>query len=227
MERARLAKMFEQGLDTVIAHVLPVGRDASGATLAHRSVVPAARALLPGARRLAGGLSAAAGLAALGQGERLPVHPGSRSDGAGACAAARRDIRFQVVPGRAFSGFRARPRTLETAEDTRSRGTSAADITRTAMCAEPRNGTLYIFMPPTEELEEYLELVAAIEATAEALDTPVVLEGYEPPQGPAAQQLSRDAGSRRHRGEHPPVRQLGRTGGPHHAPVRGRARSPG
>ena len=61
---------------------------------------------------------------------------------------------------------------------------SSADITRTAMCAEPRNGTLYIFMPPTKELEEYLELVAAIEATAEDLDTPVVLEGYEPPKDP-------------------------------------------
>ena len=58
----------------------------------------------------------------------------------------------------------------------------SAEITRTAMCAEPRNGTLYIFMPPTSELEHYLELVAAVEATAEELDTPVVLEGYEPPK---------------------------------------------
>ena len=77
------------------------------------------------------------------------------------------------------------------------------------MCAEPRNGTLYIFMPPTSELEHYLELVAAVEATAEDLDTPVVLEGYEPPKDRAPQQLPRDAGSRRHRGEHPSIRQLG------------------
>ncbi|MBL8481439.1 MAG: transglutaminase family protein, partial [Rhodocyclaceae bacterium] len=61
---------------------------------------------------------------------------------------------------------------------------SAGWITRTAMCAEPRNGVLYIFMPPTECLEDYLELVTAIEATAVELGMPVVLEGYEPPRDP-------------------------------------------
>ena len=36
---------------------------------------------------------------------------------------------------------------------------SAAWISRTAICAEARNGVLYIFMPPTASLEDYLELV--------------------------------------------------------------------
>ena len=74
------------------------------------------------------------------------------------------------------------PRTASSRKPRRRFPHSAADLTRTALCAEPRNGTLYIFMPPTSELEHYLELVAAIEATAEELDTPVVLEGYEPPK---------------------------------------------
>jgi uncharacterized protein (DUF2126 family) len=47
-------------------------------------------------------------------------------------------------------------------------GESAA-VTRTSISAQARNGVLYIFMPPTETLEDYLELVAAVEATAEAL----------------------------------------------------------
>jgi uncharacterized protein (DUF2126 family)/transglutaminase-like putative cysteine protease len=66
---------------------------------------------------------------------------------------------------------------------------SATWITRTAMCAEARNGVLYIFMPPTTALEHYLELVAAVEATAEALHAPVLLEGYEPPRDARLQQF--------------------------------------
>ena len=73
-ERARLAKVFEQGLDTVIGHVLPVSRDASGDALAHRLVVPAPRPLLPDSRRFTDRLPAAARFDALGQQGRLPVH---------------------------------------------------------------------------------------------------------------------------------------------------------
>ncbi len=61
---------------------------------------------------------------------------------------------------------------------------SAAWITRSAIAAEPRQGRLYIFMPPTQRLEDYLELVAAVELTAEEMSLPVILEGYEPPSDP-------------------------------------------
>ncbi len=64
------------------------------------------------------------------------------------------------------------------------RGVSDASVIRTAMCAEARNGTLYLFMPPIGRLERYLELVTAIEATAEALGVRVLLEGYPPPSDP-------------------------------------------
>ena len=59
---------------------------------------------------------------------------------------------------------------------------SAHWVTRTALCAEARDGNLYLFMPPLSRLEDYLELTAAIEQTAAALHTPVLLEGYEPPR---------------------------------------------
>lgn len=55
-------------------------------------------------------------------------------------------------------------------------------VVRTAMCIEPRNGRLYIFMPPTETLEDYLDLVWVIEQTAIDLNMPVVIEGYLPPR---------------------------------------------
>jgi uncharacterized protein (DUF2126 family)/transglutaminase-like putative cysteine protease len=55
---------------------------------------------------------------------------------------------------------------------------------RTSMCAEEREGVLYVFMPPTRSLEDYLDLVAAVESSASLLRQPVILEGYEPPADP-------------------------------------------
>ena len=68
-------------------------------------------------------------------------------------------------------------------------GQSAFWITRTAICTEPRSGVLYVFMPPVAALEDYLDLVTAVEATASELALPVVLEGYEPPRDPRLEHL--------------------------------------
>ena len=45
-----------------------------------------------------------------------------------------------------------------------------------------QSSIVYIFMPPLDEVDDYLALVTAIEATAEQLQLPVVLEGYPPPR---------------------------------------------
>lgn len=79
---------------------------------------------------------------------------------------------------------------------------SAHWLPRTALCAQVRavphdghqqdtsQGTLlYVFMPPVARLESYLELVHAIERTAQALNLKVVLEGYPPPRDPRLKML--------------------------------------
>lgn len=60
-------------------------------------------------------------------------------------------------------------------------GESAAWLVRTALCVQPRDGRLHVFIPPIEVLEGYLELIAAIEATADHTQLPVIIEGYSPP----------------------------------------------
>jgi uncharacterized protein (DUF2126 family) len=86
------------------------------------------------------------------------------------------------------------------------RGESAAWLTRTALCVEARdpqraNGPkaekarggrsqhLYVFMPPLQQLEDYLDLLSAIEATAAGLGMKIVLEGYPPPRDPRLKML--------------------------------------
>jgi uncharacterized protein (DUF2126 family)/transglutaminase-like putative cysteine protease len=68
-------------------------------------------------------------------------------------------------------------------------GRGAEAVVRTALCIEPRHGVIHLFMPPLDRLEDYLELVTAIEHTAAQLQVPVVLEGYEPPHDPRINHL--------------------------------------
>jgi len=86
------------------------------------------------------------------------------------------------------------------------RNESAAWLTRTALVVESRdphraNGPkaekagggktqhLYVFMPPMQRLEDYLDLLSAVEATAEKLGMTIVLEGYPPPRDPRLKML--------------------------------------
>jgi uncharacterized protein (DUF2126 family)/transglutaminase-like putative cysteine protease len=176
-EGARLARLFDQGLDSVTGYVLPISRNAAGTHWqAGAWFLRRERCyLLPGDSPL---------------GLRLPLdslpwvaprdHPHVHAPDPTqefAALPAYADIRQQLgAAARGSPDAQAiRPPQLHE---------SATWIARTAICAEPRHGVLYIFMPPCGRLEDYLELVAAVEASAELLSQPVLLEGYEPPRDP-------------------------------------------
>ena len=79
----------------------------------------------------------------------------------------------------------------QTSDDRRpALGESADWIVRTALCVEPREGRLHVFMPPLPSTESYLDLVNAIEATAGELAMPVLIEGETPPRDPRIEKIS-------------------------------------
>ena len=198
LERERLMRLFSQGFKQAVGHALPVARDA--ATGRWRSGSWFLRTercfLVPGDSPM---------------GYRLPLDSqpwASKSDyprifppdptALSLPLATDAEIRFQLArTGRADETTTWADRVNGEAGSAKnywfdpvpSLFESAPWVTRTAMCAEPRNGVLYIFMPPVETLEDYLQLVAAVEATAQEMRQPVLLEGYEPPRDPRLMQF--------------------------------------
>jgi uncharacterized protein (DUF2126 family) len=67
--------------------------------------------------------------------------------------------------------------------------TPAEDAPPTALCVQPREGRLHVFLPPLEYLEHVVELLAVIEEAAREVGRPVVLEGYAPPSDPRLTRL--------------------------------------
>ncbi len=68
-------------------------------------------------------------------------------------------------------------------------GHDGEPVIKTAVSIEAREGSLRIFLPPLATGADFVELVAAIEDTAAALHTPVVIEGYPPPFDAQLRQL--------------------------------------
>jgi uncharacterized protein (DUF2126 family) len=63
-------------------------------------------------------------------------------------------------------------------------------VVRTALTVEARGGIIHIFFPPLAAAEDWLDLAAAIEATAAEAGRPVILEGYLPPSDDRLQHVS-------------------------------------
>ncbi|WP_397377377.1 DUF2126 domain-containing protein [Pseudomonas sp.] len=179
LERERLRKVFEQGLDKVVGHILPLARHAkqlgwqSGSWFLrdeHCRLIPGDSAM----------------------GYRLPLDSQPWVSDADYPYINPEDPTQSFAPLPAAAQIKPQLRGVWSGKAASANkrpllGQSAAGVVRTALCAEPRDGKLYLFMPPLVRLEDYLELVAAIEATAAEMKCPVLLEGYEPPLDPRLQ----------------------------------------
>jgi uncharacterized protein (DUF2126 family)/transglutaminase-like putative cysteine protease len=157
-ERARLRRVFSQGLDAVVGYVLPLKRFGAGSGRRWRSEAWEMREgkifLVQGDNSMGVRLPLAA----------LPyVDPAELEEEPEPDPLAAAD---PLPPHAAFPG---------PGDSTQGRGI------RTALTVQARDGQLFVYLPPLTSAEDWLSLVAAIERTAAALGQPVVLEGYKAP----------------------------------------------
>jgi uncharacterized protein (DUF2126 family)/transglutaminase-like putative cysteine protease len=179
-ERARLVDTFRRGLGAVVGYVLPLqyGSWKSGPwplRSAHMYLLPGDS---PVGLRLP--LESLPWVAEEDRIDEQPLDP----------MAARGPLPLQVVnrqdaaTGEMASGGTVQQQPAPDPDPQAVLGESAAWLVRTALCIQPRDGRLYVFMPPIPRLEGYLELVSLVEKTAGDTAMPVVLEGYPPPDDP-------------------------------------------
>jgi uncharacterized protein (DUF2126 family)/transglutaminase-like putative cysteine protease len=179
-ERKRLARVFGQGLDAVVGHALPVLRANWLPGTPWQSTTWQLRTdrlmLIPGDSPMGYRLpleslpwAAASDAVQIVEQDpterRQPLPPPQRN-------------RRRMVEGRLVSSGDYPPVPV---------GKPDANVVRTSICVEPRNGILHVFMPPTERAEDYLDLLSSVEETADELGLPVRIEGYTPPNDPRIQ----------------------------------------
>ncbi len=99
-------------------------------------------------------------------------------------------ISWQPPPQRAEADPTRETGPLQAGQKESAEITDADAVPTTALVAEIRDGILYVFLPPTEELDHFVDLVERIEAGAAAVGCPLVIEGYGPPADPRLQSMT-------------------------------------
>jgi len=194
LERARLRRVFDTGLASVVGYALPLRRADGGAAPGLRGASwesgpwffrDERMYLIPGDSPMGwrlplDSLPWANSADRVDEIERDPFAPRPELPRAAPLVNQLRRARPSGPLDSGAAGHMAQAGT----DDMPKRFSSVAGITRTALCVEPRGGNLYVFLPPLARLEDYLELLAVIEAVLEDLDMAVILEGYPPPRDP-------------------------------------------
>ncbi len=207
LERARLRRVFSQGLDAEVGYILPLRPFEADPALGAAS---RAKRTGPDPQWQSGPWFV--------RDERLYLMPGDSPmgwrlplDSLPWVAPTERPQLIEQDPFAPRSALKAtlvvpalqmrhKPTVAATVASMPEKFKSDASVVRTAVCVEVRDprrangpqaeekgsasGVLYVFMPPLPRLDDYLDLVAAVEATAQELGVKIVMEGYPPPRDP-------------------------------------------
>jgi uncharacterized protein (DUF2126 family)/transglutaminase-like putative cysteine protease len=185
-ERARILRAFEGGLSRPTGYVLPIQRwNARGARgwMSERWRPRRGRLFLIQGDSPVGFRLPLEGLPWLPEDERPSVTPRDPFDPREPLPTFQSAAGPRPAPaGRSVASAGAAAGAAGRQTQTEQRAVYGA--VRTALTFEPRDGVLCVFMPPVERLEDYLELVAEVEAAGAAMGQPLRIEGYPPPADP-------------------------------------------
>ena len=174
VERARIVRVFERGLDKPVSYVLPVqvwhSPDLGRRWVTERWGLRRGKLFLTPGDSPAGFRLPIASLAALPAVDFPHVLP--RDPFGDAMPLPERSV---LIQQRKAIALAAAPVPLP------SVGSEVYGSVRTALAVEPRDGHLCVFLPPVADALDFAALVAAVEEAATASSLSVHIEGYAPP----------------------------------------------
>ncbi|MBA3700304.1 MAG: transglutaminase family protein [Planctomycetes bacterium] len=183
LERERFARLFEQGIDKTIGYVLPLARYADGWHSGTWPVRTGKLLLIPGDSPMGYRLpmDSLPWVKPEDYPYLIPLDPSIPQKPLAPAAhfhCAMRARAGQSPDQRFLATDKTEP---EKIPRPMIQQLSADHIIRTSLCVEARDGRLHVFLPPTRLLDDYLEVITAVEDAARITGMPVMLEGYQPP----------------------------------------------